>query len=130
MDRWPNTAPLRPARCWARRRLLGDLAEVGHVLDRYDHLDIHVRFGAGVDDLDRSPPERSVVVSRSPTQEPRDLLQRTLRCRQTDALDRPTDQVLEPFQTQRHVRAALGSRDRVDLVDDHRIDVAQRFPRC
>ena len=26
--------------------------------------------------------------------------------------------------------AALGSRDRVNLVDDHGIDVAQGFPRC
>ena len=32
--------------------------------------------------------------------------------------------LFEPLERQREVRAALGRRDRVDLVDDHGLDAA------
>ena len=50
-----------------------------------------------------------------------------LLCR---GLPRSPDQVLEPLQRQRQMAAPLGLRDRVDLVDDHRLgrgeDLADR----
>ena len=36
---------------------------------------------------------------------------------------------VEPLEREREVGAALGGGDRVDLVDDHRLDVAQRLAR-
>jgi hypothetical protein len=36
---------------------------------------------------------------------------------------------LEPLQRQRQVRTPLGRRHRVDLVDDHRLDVGEDVPR-
>ena len=49
----------------------------------------------------------------------RHLLQRPLRRRQADALRRSRSrQRRQPLQRQRQVRAALGRRQRVDLVDD------------
>ena len=36
---------------------------------------------------------------------------------------------VEPFEREREVRAALGAGDRVDLVDDDRVDAAQRLAR-
>ena len=36
---------------------------------------------------------------------------------------------LEPFERQREVRAAFGRDERMDLVDDHGVDRAQRLPR-
>ena len=64
-----------------------------------------------------------------PPEEPRDLVERPLRRRQTDALQRPPGQRLEPLERQRQVRAALGRDQRVDLIDDHRLDRAQPLPR-
>ncbi len=34
-------------------------------------------------------------------------------------------ELVQPFERQREVRAALGGRQRVDLVDDHPADAAQ-----
>ena len=42
---------------------------------------------------------------------------------------RPAGGVLEPLERQRQVRAALGLRDRVDLVDDHPLGVAEDLAR-
>jgi hypothetical protein len=53
-------------------------------------------------------------------QEARDLLDRLLCGRQPDALHGLCRQGVEPLQRQREMRAALGARDRMDLVDDHR----------
>ena len=41
----------------------------------------------------------------------------------------PRAEVLEPLERQRQVRAALGLGDRVDLVDDHPLDVGQDLAR-
>jgi hypothetical protein len=62
-------------------------------------------------------------------EKPRDLVERPLGRRQTDALRRPLADRLEPFQRQRQVGAALARHQRVDLVDDDRVDRAQRFAR-
>ena len=39
------------------------------------------------------------------------------------------EQLVEPLQRQRQVRAALGAGHRVHLVEDHRLHAAQRLPR-
>ena len=95
-------------------------------LDRNDDLDVHVGGRTRVDDLDLSPPRRSV--DRVPAaEEPGDLLERTLRGREPDSLHRTPDEVLEPLEREREVGASLRSGNRVDFVDDHRIDVSQRL---
>ena len=38
---------------------------------------------------------------------------------------RPVADSLQPFERKGQVRAALGGHERVDLIDDHRIDAAQ-----
>ena len=58
-----------------------------------------------------------------------DLLERPLRRREADPLRRPLEQRVEPLERQRQVRAALGAGDGVHLVDDHRLDPAQRLAR-
>ena len=53
--------------------------------------------------------------------EARDLLDRLLRGRQADALQRRAGHdLLQPLERQRQVRAAPRADDGVDLVDDHR----------
>ena len=61
--------------------------------------------------------------------EPADLLERPLRRRETDALERRLDELLETLEREREVRAALRPRDGVHLVEDHRLDTAQRLAR-
>ena len=79
----------------------------------------------GIDDRDR--PGRAVVGVAA--EEARDRLERALRRRQPDALRRLVGQGLEPLERERQVRPALGARERVDLVDDHGADGAQRLAR-
>ena len=59
-------------------------------------------------------------------EQPRDGLDRSLRRRQADAVRPRVAQRFEPLEREREVRAALVARDGVDLVDDHRVDRAQR----
>ena len=47
------------------------------------------------------------------------LVERPDGGRQADPLRRPLQQLVEPLQRQRQVRAALGARDGVHLVEDH-----------
>ena len=49
--------------------------------------------------------------------------------RAVDAVARPGSQRLEPLEAEREVRAALGAGDRVDLVDDDVLDVAEDLAR-
>ena len=51
-------------------------------------------------------------------EKPADVLERFLRGRQPDALDRPAGERLEPLERQRQVAAALVAHHRVDLVHD------------
>ena len=44
-----------------------------------------------------------------------------------DALGRPLEQGVEPFEAERQVRAALGAGDRVHLVEDDRLDPGERL---
>ena len=53
-------------------------------------------------------------------EEARDLLDRLLRRRQPDALDRLPGERVQALQRQRQVRTPLGARDRVNFVDDQR----------
>ena len=68
-----------------------------------------------------------VVRDLRAAEEASDLLERPLRRRQADPLRLVTTvlQRGEPLERQRQVRAALGLRDRVDLVDDHPLDAAK-----
>ena len=65
--------------------------------------------------------------SRRAAEEAGDLVDRADRRGQADALGRLVEQGVEPLEREREVRAALGAGDRVHLVDDHRLDAAQRL---
>ena len=105
----------------------GDAVEhVAHLLGRRDRLElalgelereVEVALVAGVDD------HRQRTVA---DQQPADGLDRPLGGRQADAVRAGVAQRLEPLEREREVRAALVARDRVDLVDDDRLDRAQR----
>ena len=118
VDRGPDRAPRRLA---ALERVdLGRLLGLDHRLDRHVDLQVERLAHAGVDDRARA--------ARA-DEEAADLLERVLRRAQPDALHRPLGQRLEPLERQRQVRAALGRRDGVDLVDDHPLDPAQHLAR-
>ena len=65
-----------------------------------------------------------------PAEKARDLVERPLRRRQADALDAAVRRAAEAFERQREVRAALGGDQRVDLVDDDRVDGAEHVARA
>jgi hypothetical protein len=96
----------------------GGRPELAHVLERDDHLEVELLARAGVDELDRAPAGDEAA----------DLLQRALGGRQADTLEGPVRHAREPLERQRQVRAALRAGDGVDLVEDHRLDAAQRLP--
>ena len=98
------------------------LPDVAHLLDRHDDIDLHLLAHAGVDDADRS----AATVGAVPAEEVGDLFQRALRCRQADALRWAGRDGLEPLERQHQVGAAFGGGHRMDLVDDHRVDVDER----
>ena len=86
-----------------------------HVGGRRDHRQIDPRHLAGVKDHDLAVP----------AQVARHLLERPLRGAQPDALRVAPAQRGQPLERQRQVRAALVRHQRVDLVHDHRVDLAQ-----
>ena len=101
----------------------GLLARFGHRLDRHLHAQVKRLAHAGVDDRHLAP--------RADEEAP-DLLQRILRRAQPDPLHvTPTPAaarlLLQALERERQVRAALGVRDGVDLVDDHRLDAAEHL---
>ena len=98
---------------------LGLAAQLAHVLDRDDHLQVERLARAGVDDLD---------LAVAPAEEAGDLLERPLRRREPDPLHGVAGEVLEPLERERQVGAALGRGDGVDLVDDHRLRRGQHLP--
>ena len=67
-----------------------------------------------------------LLLDRS-AQEPRDLVERPLRGGQADALEGSRADGLQPLERQRQMRAALGGHQRVDLVDDDRLDRAKHL---
>ncbi len=98
----------------------GGRAELAHVLDGDDDLEVELLGDAGVDELDRP----------AAADEAADLLERTLRRGEADALERLRHERLEPFDREREVRAALRPGDGVHLVDDQCLDAraAARAP--
>ena len=94
-----------------------------HRLDRDVDLQVERLAHAGVDDRARA--------ARA-DHEAADLLERVLRRGEPDAL-RLVPVALqrgEALERQREVRAALGRGDRVDLVDDDRLDVREDLARA
>ena len=92
--------------------------QVAHVLDGHFDRDLQRLAAAGVDDGD---------LARGAGQELAHLFQRALGRAKADALRIFRRQCAQAFQAQGQVGAALGGGDRVDLVDDHRLDGAQGF---
>ena len=97
----------------------GGLPELGHVLDRHDDLQVEGLGRRRVHDGHRA----------AAGQERGHLVERADRGRQPDPLSRALEQRIEPLEAEREVRAALGRAHRVHLVDDHRLDAAQRLAR-
>ena len=112
-----------PARLLLRRDAL---AHRRHVLDRHDHLEVERLAHPGIDD-------RDLAARPDAAEEPGDRLERPLRGRQADPLERsgrgarPVPERREALERQREMRSALRAGDRVDLVDDDRLDAAQRL---
>ena len=88
-----------------------------HVRDRHADLEVEGRARARVDDGDRAVA----------AEEARDLRQRPRGRREPDALRIALREGRDALERERQVRAALGRRQRVDLVDDQRLDAAQRL---
>ena len=111
----------------------GDARQIRHVLD--GHLQGHLDGAllAGVDDLHPALRPPALLVELAAAEQPRDLLQRRLRGGEPDSLqprgtplgERRRAPRLEPLEGEEQVRAALRRGDRVDLVDDHRVDAPQ-----
>ena len=75
-------------------------------------------------------PASTIATCAIAADEARDLLQRTLRGRERDALRIALAEIGQPLEREREVRAALGGGDRVHLVDDHRLDAGQHLARA
>src|SRR5262249_19595827 len=75
-----------------------------------------------VDDLARTRLVRVAIIADEKT---RDLLERTLRRRESDALRSCLAEPVESLERQCEMRTALGARDRMNLVDDHRTHAAE-----
>ena len=73
---------------------------------------------AGVDERDLAARARD---------EAADLRERALCRREADALEGPLDDALEPLEREREVRAALRARDRMHLVEDHRLHGSEQL---
>ena len=101
-----------PSASCGHRELRGR-PELAHVLDRDDDLEVELLPDPGVDE----PYLASGAGDEAP-----DLLHRPLRRGEPDALERRIDQVLEPLEREREVRAALRPRNGVHLVEDHGLD--------
>ena len=93
--------------------------QVAHIRQRFDHAQIHGRPRPGVHDAHRT----------HAAEKARDLPGRVHRGRQPDALRRARGQSVEPFQTQRQMRAAFGARDRMHLIHDHGVAGGEDAPR-
>ena len=151
-----NRRPDRRSRRTRGGRTAGDagrLADLRHVLDRHFDLERELLLLAGVDDGDRAELRfgrwssnsswtcrgaaslrglsccRRSAPARQPPRKLRHLFERMLRRREADPLRRLLAQRRQPLQRERQVRAALVRHERVDLVDDDRLDAAQRLAR-
>ena len=97
-------------------------ATSGSTMDSTGHVDAQVErlAHAGVDDG---------ALPRRPDQEPGHLVERPLRRREADALHVAPRLLGQPLQRHRQVRAALGLRHRVDLVDDDPLRAGEELAR-
>src|SRR5690606_2359887 len=109
-----------------------DLGEARHVFDGHLDRQLEALLVARVDDRDRPRPWGLPARVEAPEQA-RDLVERALRRAQADALEGArrrlalATQRLEALEREEEVRAALAVDHRVDLVDDDRLDGAQRL---
>ena len=90
-----------------------------HVLDGHHDAEVPLLGAGRGDDLDRL----------GAAEEARDLVERADGGAETDALGGLVEQAVEALEADAEVRAALGAGDGVDLVDDDRVDAAQRLAR-
>ena len=138
MNRRPDGAA-RLARGVAARRTAG-LAEFGHLFDGYLDAQRESLLFARVDDGDRTVSrsrgcgvswrfhsETAPLRDLGTAQESRHLLQRPLRCRQSDALRRPLADAGKPLEREREVRAALVRHQGVNLINDDGVDAAKHL---
>ena len=95
------------------------LLRLDHALHGHVDLEVERLAHAGVDH-----PARALRADH----EAADLLERVLRRRQADPLHRPLGHLLQALERDREVRAALGLRDGVDLVDDHGLGAGEDLP--
>ena len=118
--------PVLTRRGVGRRRDVGGARRgrrIEHVVDRHDHAHIERLGRPWRHDLDRG----------RTAEEARHFVDRPHRRRQPDPLGGGHARTLilaervEPLEADRQVSAALGRRDGVHLVDDHRVDVLERL---
>ena len=93
-------------------------ARLAHVLERDDDLEVELLADPHIDELDRP----------AACHEAPDLLERPLRRREPDPLERLLGDPREPLQREGEMRAAFRPGDGVHLVDDHRLDAAEDLP--
>ena len=86
-----------------------------HVLDRHHHRQVERLLARRGHDRDRA----------GAAEEAGHLVQGPDGGRQADAAGRPLQQLVQALQAEGEVGPALGRDHRVDLVDDHRVDVAR-----
>ena len=111
-----------------------DLPEPAHVFDRDDDLQLQLLAYAGVHDGHRARwcgarPVRGRATRSPAPQVGGHRRQRPLRGRQADALRGHGGQCLQSLQRQRQVRATLGRRKGMDLIDDDPAHAAKRLAR-
>ena len=127
----------------------GSGRHAGHVFDRHFDRELQRLLRARVDDGHRAVADLALMrgelvgdtglgVGRFPalrrrafhaSQEPCHLVERPLSGGQPDPLRRPFTERRQPFDRQRQVGAALGRHQGMDLVDDDRVDGAERLAR-
>ena len=106
------------------RELAQDRAVPGFRLGRLYPL--HVGNGHADRELDMGGrarvDDRDLAIA---TQETCDVARRTHRCGQADALRLTDGELRQSFEREREMAASFRRRERVDLVDDHGLDLAQ-----
>ena len=93
--------------------------QLAHVLHRHDDLEVELLRAPRVDELDRP----------AAGDEAADLLERPLRGRETDALHRRLNELVEALHRDGEMGAALRPCDGVHLVEDQRLDRPQHLAR-
>ena len=101
-----------------RLRQLAAGVELAQVLDRDDDLEVELLALTRVHEGDLPARARD---------EAADLRERALRRGEADALEGLLRDPFQAFEREREVRAALRARDRVHLVEDHRLDGSEEL---